>query len=39
VWQPVDAIWVRQDNRWTPIDGSFVPVFSNVSGNFGGAGS
>jgi hypothetical protein len=36
VWTPVQSTWIKQEGVWKSVAGSFVPVFSNVSGNFGG---
>lgn len=35
-WTPVRSAWIKQNGIWNSVEGSFVPVFGNVSGNFGG---
>lgn len=38
VWQAVRRTWIKQNGVWAPTEGSFAPIFSTVSGNYGTPG-
>jgi len=38
VWNTVRSIWVKEDGVWKSVNGSIIPILTNINGNFGGPG-